>query len=163
MNKFPCFNQRKKQLNCQRRKRNEKMEKSNCNGILFPPSLWWSFFSTLTMYNTLILFSHSPPSLMLSYPTPHVYINVESALCTSARYKNDIHQEKRIKTEKNHHEIFWSLFFFGFLFCCSWNDKWWKDIDMKKGFLRCKPRSRTVEWLRNEQKWENHLRARYFF
>jgi hypothetical protein len=52
---------------------------------------------------------------MLSYPTPHVYkLKRVHALCTSARYKNDIHQEKRIKTEKNHHEIFWSLFFSDF-------------------------------------------------
>lgn len=161
------------------------MEKSNFNRILFPPSLWWSFFS-LPQFNPPFSprarpYTHFPFATLthsLSYvqiPPSHSpamahkkSMRAFSLLCTSARYTkkrgfikwNDIHQREG---EQNHQELFLSNFLC-VSFCCSWNDKWWKDIDMKKkvSFVVAVVRealTRTVEWLRNEKKsWKSPAR-----
>jgi hypothetical protein len=130
------------------------MEKSNFNRILFPPSLWWSFF--LSLFNPPFSsrpcthsfpirhpLTHSlsyvqiPPSLLATAMAHKKSMRAFSLLCTSARYKKrgfykmKWYSSEEREREQNHQKLFLSNFLC-VSFCCSWNDKWWKDIDMKK-------------------------------
>lgn len=158
---FHVITRIEKQTNCQRRMRKENGKKSNFNRILFPPSLWWSFFSSLSFFSFFnppfsprpyihfpfaTLTTHSlsyvqiPPSLSLS---SQLLWHIKRAFFSSL-HKRSLQKKKRFykmkwysseererEGEQNHQELFLSNFLC-VSFCCSWNDKWWKDIDMKK-------------------------------